>query len=771
MKSSSPLDPFENLLRAGKGRIHMMGIGGVGMAGLAYLLRQRGFTVDGCDRMCGPLCDWLTVRGIRVMQEHSETHAEGEYDFVVFTPAVDENDRELAAFRERGVPAARRGEVLPLMLHGVRSVAVAGTHGKTTTATFTAHLLKSCGFATGWCIGGSSVSPGGVSEFPEDCEALVVEADESDGTLRGYTSEFAVITNIEYDHMEHFVSADDFKKCFSTFAANALKHVVYCADDPIAAEVCGKLETASSYGVSKDADLVLSGIQLESDGSRFLVSGLGLKDESISIPAPGMHNVLNASASILVGLQFGADIEAIRAALSCVTLPDRRNQRVLEGEVTVINDYAHHPTAIEVLLKTPRPERKGRLRAVFQPHRYTRTKALMDDFVRGFDGLDELILVPVYAASEQPLSGGSSHDLYARMRNEARVTRLLYSRSLASAWDYFRKTLEPGDELLVIGAGDVEQIGHWLRRDFSEGRREMMRKLFLQLGEECGTDGLSLDFPLGNKTVFGSGGPADAYFEVSSVDLLGRIWAFCGRNGLRIHVMGAGGNVVVSDLGVRGVTVRMRGEGFCGLSCDGDVISAGSAVTTGRLLDFAEENGLSGLEFLEGMPGVVGGIVKMNAGAFGGEVGARLEKIDCLDSEGSLVTLEKDDISYAYRSMTCLQGRVVLGASFKCVNKDRQAVASERSEIREKRAWMKGQRSVGSVFRNPKGDFAGRLIEGSGLKGFKIGGVAVSAEHANVFVNDGSGTSSDMLALIDLTCAEVRLKTGVALEREVVILE
>jgi UDP-N-acetylenolpyruvoylglucosamine reductase len=481
--------------------------------------------------------------------------------------------------------------------------------------------------------------------------------------------------------------------------------------------------------------------------------------------------VLNAAASALVGLQFGADIEAIRDALARAVLPERRNQRVIEGEVVVINDYAHHPTAIKALIQTPRPERKGRLRAVFQPHRYTRTKALLDEFAGAFKGVDELVLVPVYAASEAPLSGGGTHDLYASMRSSGALDRILYSRSLSGAWEYFRKTLEPGDVLLVIGAGDVEQIGYWLRRDFSEGRREQLREAFELLGKDCDSEELKLDCELGKRTVFGSGGAADACLEVGSVESLSRVWAFCNRQGVRMHIMGAGGNIVVSDLGVRGVTARMSGEVFGELSAEAGLIHAGSAVTIGRLLDCAEENGLSGLEFLEGMPGVVGGVVKMNAGAYGGEVGELLEEIVCLDSDGRQVVLGKDDITYAYRSMTCLQGRIVTSASFRCTKSSREAVAAKREEIRAKRGWMKGMRSVGSVFRNPPGQYAGKLIEDCGFKGLKVGGVGVSEEHANIFVNDGSGTSSDMICLIDMICTEVRMKTGVVLEREVVILE
>ena len=238
-----------------------------------------------------------------------------------------------------------------------------------------------------------------------------------------------------------------------------------------------------------------------------------------------------------------------------------------------------------------------------------------------------------------------------------------------------------------------------------------------------------------------------------------------------MHLLGSGGNIVVSDLGVRGVTMHMSGKYFGQIEVQDDLVTVGAAVTTGSLLDRLEDEGLSGLEFLEGIPGVMGGVVRMNAGAYGGEVGPFLERIVCLDSDGQQVVIEKDAITFAYRFMSCLEGRIVLSVDFRCKKMSTGVVAKNRAEIRSKREWMKGQRSVGSVFRNPEGEFAGKLIEDCGLKGFTVGGMSISEEHANIFVNNGAATSSDMLSLIDMAEAEVRARSDVVLEREVVILE
>ena len=771
MTSDERLEQLSELIKSNSGRIHMLGIGGVGMAGVAHLLSRRGFTVDGCDQMCGTLCHWLSESGISIGHEHNVSHAEKDCDLVIYTPAVDNDERELNAFRKKGVLEARRGEVLPLLLEGVTSVAVAGTHGKTTTATFIAHLLKQCGLSVGWCIGGSAESPGGVACMPDDCDVMVVEADESDGTLRNYSPDIAVVTNVEYDHMEHFKSRKDLEECFADFVAKAKRRVVFNADDPVASRLCADVNGAVSFGTSGAVDLSVSGMYLGGGRSEFNISGLGMQDERLMLPCPGAHNVLNAVASLVVGFELGADIEAVREGLKSASLPDRRYQVLLDGDVRVISDYAHHPTEIKVLIETARNEAKGRLRAVFQPHRYSRTKGLLDDFPACFEGLDELVVVPVYSASEQPILGGASHDLYASIRRFGTVEQLLYSRSLSCAWEYFRQTLREGDTLLVVGAGDVEQIAHWLKRDADEGREQVLSALHSELREICGDEALCLDYPLAKRTMFGSGGNADAFLMISSKEVLAKSWALCTRNGLSLHLLGAGGNVVVSDLGVRGVTASLTGDSFSEISIDGETVRVGASVAIPALMDRLEKAGLTGLEFLEGMPGVLGGVVRMNAGAYGGEVGSLLTRILCLDIEGDEVELSEDKITFAYRSMTCLQGRIVLSADFSLQHVGSEAVAETRDEVRAKRKWMKGKRSVGSVFRNPDGGHAGKLIEECAMKGTSVGGVMVSEEHANIFVNDGTGTSSDMMCLIDMVLAQVRALHGVILEREVVILE
>lgn len=404
-------------------RIHMIGIGGIGMAGLALLLKKRGHQVDGCDEVENRQTVWLREKGIPVQIGLSVSHIE-QADWIIRTTAVPDDHPEVA---HATVPVYRRGEVLPALLRDRFTIAVSGTHGKTTTTSMIAQIL-----GCGYCIGGEVPGFDGVAR---DGEIMVVEADESDGTIVNYHPDIAVITNIEYDHMEHHASTRAFEACFETFIANTRQKVVYCAEDPVATRLCIDSPKAVPYEVTGD---------------------------KWRVALPGRHNRLNATAALTVCKQWKTEAEIFRA-LEQIKPVRRRFERVFEGPYTIISDYAHHPTEIRTLVETARETLKPkRLLAVFQPHRYTRTKALMNDFPPAFQGLDKLWLLPVYAASEKPLPGGTTDDLFNHFSNDWKNRITLYS-SMSETWQTIRQELREGDVLLIIGAGDIEKIAEWSR--------------------------------------------------------------------------------------------------------------------------------------------------------------------------------------------------------------------------------------------------------------------------------------------------------------------
>lgn len=442
-------------------RVHLMGVGGIGMAGVARLLAAKGQRVTGCDSGNPRTLGWLRSCGIPATTGHDPAHLEG-VDWAVFSPALPPGHPERTAAEARGIPSYRRGQVLPVLAEQWKTVAVSGTHGKTTTSAMIAHILRVGGADPSWCIGGE-LPPDGAPAGVGKSEWLVIEADESDGTLAHYFPEIAVITNIEFDHMEHFASQDAMVDCFRAFARQARGAVVFCADDPEAARI-GAAAKGVSYGFSEGADFRAECLEVGPGGTRFAVHLPGGGRVIVFLPLPGRHNVLNALAALAACGRCGVVLEAACAALGSFALPKRRFESVAEARgIRIVADYAHHPSEIRALIDAAKQAGASRIWAVFQPHRYTRTLALGADFPPAFDGVAGVILAPVYAASEPPLAGGTSEDLLKHFWRHAGAPAE-WAKDLEQAAALVAARWRSGDWVLVVGAGDVEDVGPMLKK-------------------------------------------------------------------------------------------------------------------------------------------------------------------------------------------------------------------------------------------------------------------------------------------------------------------
>ncbi len=748
--------------------VHMVGVGGIGMAGVALLLQQRGCAVSGCDAAADcTMIDTLRAAGIVVQAGHSALHVETGCDWVIRTAAVRDDIVEVAAAHARGLPVFRRGEVLPALLEGYGSVAVAGTHGKTTTSTLIVQLLRASGRDPSWCVGGVCAALGTVARAGTD-RILVVEADESDGTLALYRPGMAVVTNVDFDHMEHFPSVEAFEDSFRTFIGAVRHRVFYCGDDPRARRLGGQAPNGVSYGF--DENVQLRGVPDEEGGPILHVMREGTDLGVLPLSLPGMHNALNLLAAVGVCLELGVPFEVLQAAAGTLVLPRRRYETVaVRDSIQVISDYAHHPTEIAALIRTARRTHRGRMLAVFQPHRYTRTAALGADFPAAFVGVDLLVLTPVYAASEPPREGGRTCDLYARFRARADGVTPLLATSNDQARAFFRRTLRPGDLLLVIGAGDVDAIAYGMAADMAADE--------IPSGVPPGIPGLSgastvhTDAELGAKTTYRTGGTADCRVDAANEADIAAVLRYSRERALPVHVLGAGSNILVSDLGVRGVVLRLAGAEFRHIRREGETVVAGGAVRLARLQEWLTAAGLTGLEFLEGVPGGVGGAVRMNAGAYGHEVRERILWIRGLNREGERCMFPADSLEWSYRGCEALRDIVVTEAGFRLEQGTMAVIRARRGVIAERRDWMRGMRCSGSVFRNPPGGYSGQLVEAAGLKGLCIGGARVHPRHANFIVAAAGATASDVLALMQCVAAAVERASGVKLVRETVCLE
>jgi len=771
------MDQRNTLLRerlaSNTGTVHLAGICGVGMAGLAVLLKARGFRVTGCDLMLNKLAGWLREHAIEVTEHHAPAHITPEVKWVIRSAAVPETSPEIQAALQNGIPVFKRGEVLPALLElAPTSIAVAGTHGKTTTTSFIAQILSASGCRPSFCIGGEVPPLGGIAGTGTG-DITIAEADESDGTLALYHPDIAVITNIDFDHMEHFKDVGEFEACFGNFIQQTRKHLIFCIDDDRTAKLCKHHEHGLSYGLSPQAQLHAKRLQEHPASTSFQVSwrdhDLGL----FTVPVPGQHNVLNALASLAVGLELGLSPDGLRTSLANVVLPRRRLERIIDrDDVMVVSDYAHHPAEIKALIGATHRLGRPRTFGVFQPHRYTRTLALGPDYPPAFQGLDEVVLCPVYAASEAPLAGGSIWDLYAHCRNHPTL-RTVVASSLRDAWEYSRNQLRMGDLFLIIGAGDVERIARWAQDDLKDSRVEELHSLLGRAIRQIDltTTLIKGNEPLALRTTLGVGGRVDLWMEIGTEQDLEKVARWCRQETIPLQILGGGSNVLVSDLGVRGVVARLSGEPFRRIEEQQHLVITGAGTPLARLANWAEEHGKTGLEFLEGIPGTVGGGIFGNAGAWGSSLAEVIEWVRILDRDGKTGTLTRQNLEFGYRCCPTLRDQIIIEAAFRLQPGDTNTIRRKHEELAAHRAWLKGLRSAGSIFKNPSGLFAGKLIEETGLKGFTVGGASISAHHANVIVTQSGATASDVRAVLEITREKVHRKLGIRLETEIQIME
>ena len=438
--------------------IHFVGIGGIGMSGIAEILMASGVSVSGCDLKRSAATELLEGRGVSVSIGHDPAHLEG-IDLVVVTAAVKGENAELETARRRGIPVMRRAEMLGEIVSRKRAVGVSGTHGKTTTSAMIATILESAGLDPTLLVGGI------VRNFATNAksghgEYLVVEADEYDRTFHQLHPEIAVVTNIEADHLEYYGSFDAIVEAFRTFVDGIAENgvVVGCVDEaPVAALLANTSHRVIRYGLGPDAELTAINLQFHERGATFDVPGVGF----FKLFVPGEHNVRNALAAIAVARELGLAGDVIAAGLSKFIGVDRRFQLLGEyGGAIIVDDYAHHPTEIRATLAAARSGYPGRrVVALFQPHLYSRTRDFAHDFAAALRTADVAMVAPIYAAREKPLEGIS-----ARMIADAQPGIEFLDRSNSEIFNQLRRRLGPNDIFIAMGAGDVHEIAEMLVR-------------------------------------------------------------------------------------------------------------------------------------------------------------------------------------------------------------------------------------------------------------------------------------------------------------------
>ncbi|MBE0694015.1 MAG: UDP-N-acetylmuramate--L-alanine ligase [Aquamicrobium sp.] len=455
------------------GVVHFIGIGGIGMSGIAEVLHNLGYRVQGSDQADGANVQRLRDKGISCFVGHAAENL-GEAEVVVVSTAVKKNNPELVAARERLLPVVRRAEMLAELMRFRNAIAIGGTHGKTTTTSMVATLLDAGGLDP-TVVNGGIINAYGTNARMGDGEWMVVEADESDGTFLKLPADIAVVTNIDPEHLDHYGSFDKVREAFRQFVENVPFYGfgVMCIDHPEVQALVSRIEDRRvvTYGENKQADVRFSNVRMDGAVSTFDVSIRDRKTGAVEeiaglrLPMPGRHNVANATAAIAVAHELGLTGDDIRRGLAGFGGVKRRFTHTGSWNgVEVFDDYGHHPVEIRAVLKAAREACKGRVVAIAQPHRYTRLHDLFDDFAACFNDADTVLVAPVYPAGEEPIEGVNAETLVSRIRAAGHRDARFIEGAQAIA-PLVRTLAQPGDFVVLLGAGNITQWAYALPKE------------------------------------------------------------------------------------------------------------------------------------------------------------------------------------------------------------------------------------------------------------------------------------------------------------------
>ena len=441
--------------------IHFVGIGGAGMSGIAEILLTLGYTVSGSDQRRTDSLERLERLGAKVFVGHDAQHVEGA-NVVVYSSAIARDNAEIVAARRRQIPVIPRAEMLAELMRLKYGIAIAGTHGKTTTTSMVGAVLADGRLDPTIVVGGRVLNFGANARLGQG-EYLVAEADESDGSFLKLAPTIAVVTTIDAEHLDYYGSLEGISEAFLTFLNKVPFYgaAIVCLDEPNVQRLLPRLDKRIiTYGLESGADLVARRLHLAGLTSRFEVVHRGAAIGECTLRVPGRHNVANALAAIAVGLDLEVPFPTIQTALAGFAGVQRRFQvRGTAGGVTVVDDYGHHPAEIRATLAAAKAGFEGRVVTIFQPHRYTRTFHLRDDFVTAFNQADVLVVLDIYAAGETPIEGVSAADLAERIRAHGHRHVSYLGGDRAALLDHLSDITRPGDLVLTLGAGDVGQLG------------------------------------------------------------------------------------------------------------------------------------------------------------------------------------------------------------------------------------------------------------------------------------------------------------------------
>lgn len=744
--------------------IYMLGIAGMGMCPLAIYLAQLGYTVSGTDdNMRLDVANLLESNAVNIDLEKKIPQ---NCQIVIYSSAISSENPLFQEAQNRNIPLIRRGAYLAKILNKKKLIAIVGSHGKTTTAAMLIHALKKSQFDFSFLLGAlfidSQIPP---AHYSTNSDWVIAEIDESDGTIDDFCPEITLVVNFDWDHPSQYPTVQDLENAFLKLFNKTQKAIIIPNNCPFLNEFVKNKTHCEilTYGQTGDFQATA---QIDATGATTLFTQGTLSEKQILIPNGGLFNAHNALAALSITHYLFKKIseEPFKNFLGV-----KRRQEYLykSNTLKVMMDYAHHPAEIDALLTyihsfSPHPSL-----VIFQPHRYTRTQIYYKEFAKVLSKADKIILLPVYAASEPHLEEGISEKIVETFP-EPRDRLILIKNSFKELLSNLPVKSDMPLNILFIGAGDIESLA----LNYKEQLIHFDWWQSFCKSINPGTKVAEYE-ALASKTTLRLGGLARYYIEPASLADLTRLIREAYVVRCPVFILGRGSNLIVPDEGFEGVVIRLNHSHWKEIrDLGGGRIWAGAGVRLKELCGYACKFGLSGFEFFEGIPGSLGGSLRMNAGAMGGWLFDVIESIKCVTQEGHIKEFSKKELTLGYRFCKDLENAFAIGAVLKSFQIEKQhVIRAKLDEFANKRKISQPREpSAGCIFKNPENHFAGALIDSAGLKGLSVGGAQVSIVHGNFIINNGGATSNDIVQLIHIIRERVFNKCGIYLEPEVLFL-
>lgn len=741
-------------------RIHMLGVAGAGMSGLAALLMALRHHVSGSDKVDTAEVRRLAQLGLKFETPHHAEQVHG-VDLVIQSSAIKPGNTALDEAIRLKIPIAQRADVLAAIMEHKKGILVCGMHGKTTTSAMAAHVLRGGGFKPSYYVGAEIPLLKTNAHWEPQSEYFVAEGDESDGTITHYFPTHTLVLNIEPEHLDYYKNLAAIEDVFSRLIAQTSEKVFYCADDPGAKHVCSIHPRAISYGSHGSCDYRLEFLSTSDIQTHLAIYHRNQPLGKTLLNVPGKHNAMNALAVTALATELGIPFDKITAALKSFRGAKRRFEIKYRDEShMVVDDYGHHPTEIQATLSTARSLGAQRLVVMFQPHRYSRTQALGDKFGIAFQAADAVFVTDIYAASEIPIPGISGQTIVDALRN-AGHPHAVFHPSVDTIHQAAGRELTNTNLFISLGAGNIHEAGTRLANDL-ETRKRLLSVM--------GSGSIRLYEPMREHTTLRVGGPAQFWAEPETEEGFATLVRFCSTHNIPLMVMGRGSNLLVRDGGILGVVAHLvRGE-FLHHKIDGFEITAGVGIRLKQLSGIARRAKIGGFEWMEGIPGNLGGSLRMNAGAMGTQTFDQVTRIKFCNQNGKIFSKPPAEFDIRYRSVPTLVHHYALAATLLGYPSSTEEIDRKLAESENKRHRSQPiASSAGCIFKNPEKIPAGQLIEELGLKNFAVGRARISEIHGNFIVNDGCASAEEILTLIDEIQTIARRKRGIELETEVQI--